>query len=297
MTGPENVQLVVAESVELGLVRGSTSKDVVARATETANVLAEVIQSRKLFATISNKRYVRCEGWTTLAALMGFIPREASMTRREDGSYEAVAELVRITDGVVLSRASAECGVGEPTWKARADYARRSMAATRATSKVCRLAFSWVMGLAGFEVTPFEEIPEEERGGARPSTKDAGPKELSVAPTPQPLKNQTAQQMKAMAQDLQDARAGGVDASEQYIPPPQPLTEKPKALAAKEEMPWEVITAAGPVVWPYGAKKGTPLNDLTSAELLASQKWIERTGRGRELSDAIETILAGRDGE
>lgn len=78
---------------------------------------------------------------------------------------------------------------------------------------------------------------------------------------------------------------------------PQPLDEKPKALATKEVMPWEVIQAAGPVVWPYGAKKGTPLSDLTSAELLASQKWIERTGRGRELMDAIETILAGRDGE
>lgn len=99
------------------------------------------------------------------------------------------------------------------------------------------------------------------RGGARQSTKDAGPKEPAVAP------------------------------------PPQPLTEKPAALAKKEVMPWEVIMAAGPVVWPYGAKKGTPLADLTSAELLASQKWIERTGRGRELSDAIETILAGRDGE
>jgi len=84
---------------------------------------------------------------------------------------------------------------------------------------------------------------------------------------------------------------------EPVAPSPQPLDEKPKALATKEVMPWEVITAAGPVVWPYGAKKGTPLNDLTSAELLASQKWIERTGRGRELVDAIETILASRDGE
>lgn len=226
----DSVQLVVPESVELGLVRGSTSKDVVARATETANVLAEVIQSRKLFATISNKRYVRCEGWTTLAALMGFIPREASMTRREDGSYEAVAELVRITDGVVLSRASAECGVGEPTWKARADYARRSMAATRATSKVCRLAFSWVMGLAGFEVTPFEEIPEEERGGS----------------SRQPKR--------------------GTEPKEPVAPTPQPLTEKPKALTEEEPMPWEGPTRE--TLWPGpGPTQGKSVREWASKHL------------------------------
>lgn len=240
MTGTE-VVVVPPESVELGMVRGSSPGALVAAATAAADVLANVINNRKLFSNISGKKYVRCEGWTTLAALMGFVPREASMLRREDGSYEAVAELVRITDGVALTRASAECGMSEPTWAKRADYARRSMAATRATSKVCRLAFSWVMGLAGFEVTPFEEIPEEERHK---------PKE------------------------------------------PQPLSEKPAALQAKEPMPWDAH------VWPApGPKKGMPIAALTSEELITGLAWLRKTGRYGELVEPMEELLESRAGE
>src|SRR6185503_18345281 len=100
----------------------------------------------------------------TLATMMGCLPREVSVTRDEKGTYTATVELVRMSDGAVLTRASAECGMDENTWKNRADYARRSMAVTRATSKACRIAFSWVMVLAGYEATPQEEIPHEESG-------------------------------------------------------------------------------------------------------------------------------------
>lgn len=65
-----------------------------------------------------------------------------------------------MSDGACISRASAECGEEKP-WNTRARYARRSMAQTRATGKACRLAFSWVMSLAGYEPTPFEEMPSE----------------------------------------------------------------------------------------------------------------------------------------
>ena len=34
------------------------------------------------------------------------------------------------------------------------------MAQTRATGKACRLAFSWIMALAGYEPTPAEEMPD-----------------------------------------------------------------------------------------------------------------------------------------
>jgi len=73
--------------------------------------------------------------------------------------------LVRMSDGACIGRASAECGApdeldkyGKPVWSTRPRYARRSMAQTRATGKACRLAFSWIMALAGYEVTPAEEM-------------------------------------------------------------------------------------------------------------------------------------------
>jgi len=186
--------------VDLGVIRADKPAELVKFAAEAANALAGVIESRKLFSTISGRRYVRCEGWTTLAAMLGVTPHEIGVTE-VDGSFTATVELRRLTDGQPVSRASAECGTDEPTWKARARYARRSMALTRATAKACRLAFSWVMALSGYEVTPAEEIPDE-RGGASPRGSGTAPKE-PVAPTP------------------------------------QPLTEKPAALTKPEPMPWD----------------------------------------------------------
>jgi hypothetical protein len=101
-----------------------------------------------------------------MAAMLGITPHEVSVTEA-DGIYTAVVELRRINDGQSIARASAECGApdeldrhGKPLWASRPRYARRSMALTRATAKACRLAFSWVIVLAGYEATPAEEMPD-----------------------------------------------------------------------------------------------------------------------------------------
>jgi hypothetical protein len=106
----------------------------------------------------------------TLVSGAAEMAREVSTTET-DGIYVAVVELVRMNDGACISRASAECGEEKP-WNTRAKYARRSMAQTRATGKACRLAFSWIMSLAGYEVTPAEEmtpIIEAEQVQERPT--------------------------------------------------------------------------------------------------------------------------------
>jgi hypothetical protein len=61
----------------------------------------------------------------------------------------------------------------EPTWAKRPGYARRSMAVTRATGKAFRLGFSWIMTLAGYEVTPAEEMPQvvEHNSSEKPDEK------------------------------------------------------------------------------------------------------------------------------
>jgi len=160
----EAVSVVPAEppTVLLGVVQASAPGELVKAATEVANALGGVIESKKLYNSINGRRYVRVEGWTTLCAMLGCLPREVSVSRNEGGTYEATVELARMNDGAILTRASAECGMDEPTWAKRPDYARRSMAVTRATSKACRIAFSWVMVLAGYEATPSEEIPRED---------------------------------------------------------------------------------------------------------------------------------------
>jgi hypothetical protein len=169
--------------VQLGTLHASTPAALVSGASLMATTLAEVIERQKLYSMIQGRKHVRVEGWTTLAVMLGCTAREVENVAHEDGSYIATVELVRMSDGVVVARASAECGMDERTWADRARYARRSMAATRATGKACRLAFSWIMALAGFEATPAEEMPEHE------SPRDVTPKRQAQPAAPRPAGN------------------------------------------------------------------------------------------------------------
>lgn len=136
-----------------------TPKQMIAEATEQANALAGLIEKQKLYVSIQGRKYVKVEGWTPLARMNGVIPREVSNDPQEDGRYVARVQLVRLSDGMVLTEASAECGgPDESMWQNRPPFARRSMATTRATGKCCRLAYSWIMSLSGYEPTPAEEM-------------------------------------------------------------------------------------------------------------------------------------------
>jgi hypothetical protein len=183
------------ESVALGTLNASTPAALVAGATAMAKSLADVIDQQRLYSTISGRKFVKVEGWTTLATMAGFLPRERSVVRLEDGGYEATVDLIRLSDGAVLTSASAECGSDEPTWANRPRYARRSMAITRATSKACRIAFSWVMALAGYEVTPAEEMDgvEVEPRRAEPTRKPP-----AVKPAPRAARAEPAVEAEAL---------------------------------------------------------------------------------------------------
>lgn len=170
---------VAPAPVALGTLTAASPGALVQGAAEIAAELAAVIDRQHLCTTIQGRKHVNVEGWTTLGVMLGCVAREVSTTEH-DGVYVAVVELVRMSDGVCISRASAECGEESP-WNKRARYARRSMAQTRATGKACRLAFSWIMSLAGYEVTPAEEMPpiEAEQDLAPPSHQPAPPEQES----------------------------------------------------------------------------------------------------------------------
>jgi hypothetical protein len=153
----EELAVIPRDSVQLGTLRVDSPTSVVDIATQIANKLTDVINQKKLYFNIGQKRYPLCEAWTTCAAMLGISPKEAGVMLNEDGDYVAVVELID-SQGQVVGGASASCGMDEPRWAAQPRYARRSMAVTRATSKACRLKFSWIMTLAGFEATPAEEM-------------------------------------------------------------------------------------------------------------------------------------------
>ena len=178
LTEVEQQRQLPDTSVQFGTLVIDAPQMVIVRASEIAGELARIIEVKQLYVVIRNRKYVYCEGWTTLGAMLGVVPRELDTADVGDGEFVASVEIVRASDGLAVGKASASCGPDEKDWKGRSRQARRSMAQTRATSKAFRLSFSWVMQLAGYQPTPAEEA-EGEIGPPRndnPSHNDSAPK-------------------------------------------------------------------------------------------------------------------------
>jgi hypothetical protein len=116
-----------------------------------------VIREKKLIARIRQNEHVLVEGWTLLGSMLGVFP-VLVWTRKLDDGWEARVE-ARTRAGEVVGAAESECLRSEARWAKAEDYAIRSMAATRATSKALRQPLGFVMTMAGFDATPVEEMP------------------------------------------------------------------------------------------------------------------------------------------
>lgn len=146
--------------------------EVVARASELAKTLEQVVRKQNLVVRIGQSEHVRVEGWTFLGSMLGVFPvvewTRPVMHEEEQVGWEARVE-ARTRGGEVVGAAEAECLRSERTWKGRDDYALRSMAQTRAVSKALRLPLGFVMQLAGFNPTPAEEMAVIDAEMVRPA--------------------------------------------------------------------------------------------------------------------------------
>lgn len=77
--------------------------------------------------------------------------------------YKAIVQLKSL-NGTIITKAEAICSNAETGKVANDEYAIASMAQTRATGKAFRLAFSWIVKIAGYEPTPAEEVIELQNG-------------------------------------------------------------------------------------------------------------------------------------
>jgi hypothetical protein len=154
--------VVVAQPGQSLVLGDHGATGMIAVATELANALSDIVERKRLFTVISGKKFPQVEAWMTIGRMDNVVAREAERPiRNEDGSYEAFVELVRLSDGMVIGRASALCGTQDDRpWNNRSEPARRSMAVTRATSRAFRQQYSWIMALAGYEPTPADEMPD-----------------------------------------------------------------------------------------------------------------------------------------
>jgi len=162
----ETTEIVPVESSTTSLFRTDDPVEIVGKAQAVAGALADVIRKQGLASNIQGKEYVRVEGWTLLGSMLGVFP-VCVWTREVEGGWEARVE-ARTRTGDVIGAAEASCLRTENRWAKADTYALRSMAQTRATSKSLRMPLGFVMNLAGYEVTPAEEIPREGFAPAKP---------------------------------------------------------------------------------------------------------------------------------
>ena len=128
-------------------------------ATRVANALKSVLESQNLIQTISGNNYVTVSGWSTLGTMIGIrvdiISVEPFPTKARYG-YKAKVELVdgrgnKVGEGEAIATSSG---------RQKEEHAVYSMAITRAVGKAFRLSLAWIMELAGYSSTPYEEMPE-----------------------------------------------------------------------------------------------------------------------------------------
>lgn len=79
------------------------------------------------------------------------------------------------------------------------------------------------------------------------------------------------------------------------------LSDFPAAFAKADPMPWDAEEETGePVLWPFGERAGTPLQDFSSNALLRMRGEVERkNGKGSyfaPLIQAIDDVLFERGG-
>lgn len=158
-----NTALSVMERPDASLTKQEeTTATLMRRATDVAGVCKQIVL--KTAMQIQGRKYVRVEGWQSIATAHGCIPSARDVEKIE-GGWRAIGELRRMSDGAVLAIAEGFVGTDETkTWGQRPEYACRAMAQTRAISRVCRSAFAHVVVLmdAGLETCPAEEMLEVE---------------------------------------------------------------------------------------------------------------------------------------
>jgi hypothetical protein len=148
------------------------------QATDVAGVCKAIVTQTAL--SIQGRKYVRVEGWMSIATAHGCVA-SAGPVERVDGGFRCMAAINRLSDGKLLCTGEGFVGEDEPTWfgglapsgktlPKRPDYAIRAMCQTRAISRACRTAFAHVVVLmdAGLQTTPAEEVPDDGFDNARP---------------------------------------------------------------------------------------------------------------------------------
>jgi hypothetical protein len=115
--------------------------------------------------------YLKVEAWQYLGKAYEYRALLEGLVERDSEEPNAWVARVKIFDKFDRQVGSGDsiCGTSdEPYWARQATFAKKSMAQTRAISKAYRSCLAWVAVLAGYEPTPYEEMPDDVQGVIKP---------------------------------------------------------------------------------------------------------------------------------
>lgn len=129
--------------------------------------------ANNMVMTLGGKQYLKAEAWQYLASLIGLFPSCECLTlfkavkNKDTGETEQVfvgvktiVTLIRSRDLAEVSKATMTARCDEPFLKDKDDFAVYGMSQTRAISRAVRNVYGWVAVAAGYEATPYDEMPK-----------------------------------------------------------------------------------------------------------------------------------------
>lgn len=257
------------------------------QATDVASICKGIVT--KTAQNIQGRKYVRVEGWQSIANAFGCVASAKDVERTETG-YRAIGQVRRMDTGAVICEAEGFVGDDERTWSKRDEYAKRAMAQTRAISRACRSAFAFVVTMmdAGLETTPAEEVPHEGFADAPRPTSYARP----AAPAP-----------RATDEDVIDVVPERIsnfaaDAAKYHTPdkPKAPVRKKQPVAAMEDGADWQTarfIKGNRQDKTSKAGKKYTQWGAFVEIEGAEKAEWLNTIDR--DLGETVDALEAGEN--
>lgn len=247
--GTSSAALAVIDAQPLSSMDANVSA-LMRRATDVAGVCREIVT--KTAMDLQGKKYVRVEGWQSIAVAFGCVASSKDVERVQ-GGYRSIGEVRRMSDGQVVATAEGFVSEDEPVWfggginkktgkpyEKRSEAAIRAMAQTRSISRACRSAFAFIVTLidGNLSTTPAEEMDFVESGTVEP-------------PAPRGRE--------------------GLKQTMRPSPPPTQTIDTQRASPPRQAPPHAGATHDRTMSFAFGRDKGKPLSELEEGSL----KWFE----------------------
>ncbi len=137
------------------------------KAAKAATQLMDIVKKNNWSKSFGGqKEHIFYEGWQTVGKYYNMTVATGDAEPIDiDGvkGFKAKAWVVDNRTGIRVGEAEAYCMKDEKNWSSKPLFQLASMAQTRAGSKALRQIFGYVVALAGYEVTPAEEMTGEEK--------------------------------------------------------------------------------------------------------------------------------------